>query len=139
MTNKATLNNLIAFVPENDEERTIFDSCKKNVLNEYLQDSKSSWSKGQFYLGGFIKMKPDDEIIMKKIDEVKIMREKSIAENGICNSAEMASVWRTERQLAEIEEIVKKYEEIYKLRVEKELLKIQRLNNDVAYSIIGFI
>jgi len=137
--NNATLNNLIAFVPENDEERTIYDVCKKDVLNEYLVDTKSTWSKGQFYLGGFIKMKPDDEITLKKINEVKIMRDKSIAENGVCNSAEMASVWRSERQLAEIEKIVKKYEEIYKLRVEKELLKIQRLNNDVTSSIVGFI
>ena len=137
--NKATLNNLIEFVPENEEERRIFDSCQKDVLNDYLQDSKSTWSKGQFYLGGFIKMKPDDEITLKTIDEIKIMREKSIAENGICNSAEMASVWRSERQLAEIEKIVKKYEEIYKLRITKELLKIQKLNNDVTSSIVGFI
>jgi hypothetical protein len=119
--NKATLNNLIGFVPENDAEREIFERCKKSVLNEYLEDTKSSWSKGQFYLGGFIKMKPDDEITLKQIDE----REKRYIEyGGPCNSAEMASIWRSERQLAEIEEIVKKYEEIYKLRVEKELLKI---------------
>ena len=39
MNNKATLNNLIAFVPENDAEREIFDSCKKDVLNDYLKDS----------------------------------------------------------------------------------------------------
>jgi hypothetical protein len=140
MNNKATLNNLIAFVPENDAEREIFGSCKKDVLNEYLKDSKSSWSKGQFYLGGFIKMKPDDEITLKQIDEVKIIREQRYIEyGGPCNSAEMASMLRSERQLAEIEEIVKKYEEIYKLRVEKELLKIPRLNNDVTSSIVGFI
>ena len=119
--NKATLNNLIGFVPENDAEREIFERCKKSVLNEYLEDTKSSWSKGQFYLGGFIKMKPDDEITIKKIDEIKIIREQRYIEyGGPCNSAEMASIWRSERQLFEIEEIVKKYEEIYKLRVEKE-------------------
>ena len=138
--NKATLNNLIGFVPENDAEREIFERCKKSVLNEYLEDTKSSWSKGQFYLGGFIKMKPDDEITIKKIDEIKIIREQRYIEyGGPCNSAEMASIWRSERQLAEIEEIVKKYEEIYKLRVEKELLKIQKLNYDVTSSIVGFI
>ena len=138
--NKATLNNLIGFVPENDAEREIFERCKKSVLNEYLEDTKSSWSKGQFYLGGFIKMKPDDEITIKKIDEIKIIREQRYIEyGGPCNSAEMASIWRSERQLAEIEEIVKKYEEIYKLRVEKELLKIQKLNYDVTSSIVAFI
>ena len=140
MTNKATLNNLIAFVPENDEERTIFNNCKKNVLNEYLEDSKSSWAKGQFYLGGFAKMKPDDEITLEKIVEVKQQRERRYIEyGGPCNSLEAASIYRSERQLNEIEGLVKKYEEIYKLRVEKELLKIQRLNNDVTSSIVGFI
>ena len=138
--NKATLNNLIGFVPENDAEREIFERCKKSVLNEYLEDTKSSWSKGQFYLGGFIKMKPDDEITIKKIDEIKIIREQRYIEyGGPCNSAEIASIWKSERQLAEIEEIVKKYEEIYKLRVEKELLKIQKLNYDVTSSIVAFI
>ena len=138
--NKATLNNLIGFVPENDAEREIFDSWRKDVLNDYLQDSKSTWSNGQFYLGGFIKMKPDDEITLKTIDEVKKIRVQRYIEYGYaCNSAETASIWRSERQLAEIEEIVKKYEEIYKLRVEKELLKIQKLNYDVTSSIVAFI
>ncbi len=135
----ATLNKLIEFVPENDAERTIYDVCKKDVINEYLQETKSTWSKGTFYLGGFIKMKPDEEITMNKIDKANDMREKSVAENSICNSAEMASVWRSERQLKEIKEIVKKYEEIYKLRVEIELNKIKGLNNDMSYSIVGFI
>ena len=138
--NKATLNNLIGFVPENDTERAIFDSCRKDVLKDYLEDTKSSWAKGQFYLGGFIKMKPDDEITLKTIDEVKKIRvQRYIEYGGPCNSAEMASIWRSERQLFEIEEILKKYEEIYKLRVEKELLKIQKLNNDVTSSIVDFI
>ena len=135
-----TLNKLIRFVPENDAEREIFGSCKKDVLNEYLEDTKSTWSKGQFYLGGFIKMKPDDEITLKIIDKVKQEREQRYIEyGGPCNSAEIASIWKSERQLAEIEEIVKKYEEIYKLRVEKELLKIQKLNYDVTSSIVAFI
>ena len=138
--NKATLNNLIGFVPENDAEREIFERCRKNVLKDYLEDTKSSWSKGQFYLGGFIKMKPDDEITLKTIDEVKKIRAQRYIEYGYaCNSAETASIWRSERQLFEFEEILKKYEEIYKLRVEKELLKIQKLNYDVTSSIVAFI
>ena len=136
----ATLHNLLEFVPENDEEHAIFDNCKKDVLNEYLKDTNSSWSKGQFYLGGFIQMKPYDEITLKKIDEVKQQREKRYIEyGGPCNSAEMSSIWNSERQLDEIEIIVKKYEEIYKSRVKKELLKIQKLNNDVTSSIVEFI
>ena len=65
-----SLTNLLKFVPQNDKEHAIFDSCKKDVLLEYLIDSRSSWSNGQFYLGGFIKMKPDEELTLKKIDEV---------------------------------------------------------------------
>ena len=138
--NKATLNNLIGFVPENDAEREIFERCRKNVLKDYLEDTKSSWSKGQFYLGGFIKMKPDDEITLKIIDKVKQEREQRYIEyGGPFNSAEIASIWKSERQLREIEILVKKYEEIYKLRVEKELLKIPVLNNDVTTSIVDFI
>lgn len=136
----ATLNKLIAFIPENDVERTIFDSLKKSVLTEYLQDTKSTWAKGQFYLGGFIKMSPDEEITLKQIDQIKIIREKRYIEyGGACNSAEMASMWRSERQMAEIEIIVTKYEEIYKLRVANELNKIQKLNTDVTSSIVDFI
>lgn len=136
----ATLNKLIEFVPENDAERKIFGNCKKDVLNEYLKDTNHSWSKGQFYLGGFIQMKPYDEITLKIIDKVKRERERRYIEyGGPCNSAEAASIWNTERQLSEIEILVKKYEEIYKLRVEKELNKIQKLNNDVTSSIVEFI
>lgn len=136
----ATLNKLIEYVPENDAEREIFGNCKKDVLNEYLQDTNHRWSKGQFYLGGFIQMKPDEEITLKIIDRVKQERERRYIEyGGPCNSAEAASMWNSERQLDEIEILVKKYEEIYKLRVEKELNKIPVLNNDVTSSIMGFI
>ena len=138
MNNKATLNKLIGFVPENDAEREIFGSCKKTVLYEYLQDSKSSWSKGQFYLGGFIEMKPDDEITLKQIYEVKIIRAKMVEEyGGPCNSAEMASIWRSERQLSEIEVLVKIYSEILKYRYLKELEKT-KLNTDVNTVIVSF-
>jgi hypothetical protein len=54
MNNIVTLNKLIAFFPENDEEHTIYDSCKKDVLNEYLKDTNHRWSNGEFYLEGFI-------------------------------------------------------------------------------------
>ena len=135
----ATLNKLIEFTPNDDDERTIFEDCKRDVLNEYLADTKSTWSKGTFYLGGFIKMKPDDEITMKKINEVKITRAKRIDEyGGPCNSAEMDSIWRSERQLSEIEVLVKIYSEIIKYRYLKELEKL-KLDNDVNNVIVSFI
>jgi hypothetical protein len=134
----ATLYKLIEFTPNDDTEREIFESCKKDVLNEYLKDINSSWSKGQFYLGGFIKMKPYDEITLKQIDEVKIIRAKRVEEyGGPCNSAEMGSIWRSERQLAEIEVLVKIYLEILKYRYLKELEKT-KLNTDVNTVIVSF-
>ena len=133
-----TLNKLIRFVPENDAEREIFGNCKKDVLNEYLEDTKSTWSKGQFYLGGFIKMNPDDEITLKKIEEVKIIRDQRYKEyGGPCNSWEAASIWRSERQLDEIELLVKKHSDILKYRYLKELEKT-KLNNDVNNVIVSF-
>ena len=140
MTQKSTitLNILLSFTANDDNERTIFETCKKNVLNEYLTDTKSTWSNGTFYLGGFIKMKPDEEITLKQINEVKIIREKRIEEYGDpCNSWEMASIWRSERQLNEMEEIVKKYLEILKYRYLKELEKTI-LNNDVNNVIVSY-
>ena len=135
-----SLNNLLAFVPQSDKERKIFDTCRNSVLTEYLIDSKSSWAKGKFYLGGFIKMSPDEEITLQKIEEVKQIRDKRSAEyGGPCNSWEAASIYRSERQLCEIETIVKKYTEIYKMRIVDELLKIKMMNNDVTSSIVGFI
>jgi len=137
MTHKGTitLNTLLSFTPNDDNERIYFASCKREVLNEYLEDTKSTWSKGTFYLGGFIKMKPDEEITLKKIDEVKKLRERRVEEyGGPCNSAEMASIWRSERQLNEIEKIVKT--EI-KYRCLKELEKTI-LNNDVNNVIVSY-
>jgi hypothetical protein len=133
-----TLNILLSFIPNDDNERAIFEGCKRDVLNDYLADTKSTWSNGTFYLGGFIKMKPDEEISLKKINEVKIVREKRYKEyGGPCNSAEMASIWRSERQLAEMEEIVKRYSDILKYRYLKELEKT-KLNSDVNMNIVSF-
>jgi hypothetical protein len=134
----ASLNALIEFKSNDNTEREMFESCKRDVLNEYLADTKSTWSKGTFYLGGFIKMKPDEEITLKKIDEVKVTREKRYIEyGGPCNSAEMASIWRSERQLSEIEVLVKIYSEIIKYRYLKELEKT-KLNNDVNNVIVSY-
>ena len=112
---------LIEFVPQNDVEKTIFDSCKKDVLNDYLQDTKSNWFNGMYYLGGFIKMKPDEDITFKKIEEVKKIRTQRYKEDTPTNSAEVGSILRAERQLDNIETILKKYQEIKDLRIEKEL------------------
>ena len=129
-----TLSKLLDFVPQNDAEIAVYNA-NTSVLHTYLDNTKSSWSGGKYYLGGQIELGLDDEITNELIAKAW----KEFGDSYACNSAEMASIWRSERQLGEIETIVKKYIEIYKMRVEDELLKIKSLNNDVASSIVDFI
>lgn len=116
MTNKATLNSLINFVPENEFESEIFN-VNTSVLNKYFKDTKESWSKGKFFLGGQIPMELDEEITFSKINNVREISKQRMNDIGICNSWEMASVYAAERQLNEMEIILTKYHEIYKLRM----------------------
>ena len=91
MTNKATLNSLLIFVPENEIESAIFN-VNKSVLQKYFKDTKQSWSDGKFYLGGQIPIKPNEEITFSKINNVReIQRQKDI-DISYCNSWEMASI-----------------------------------------------
>ena len=132
---KANLISLLEFIPNGDEERNLFNTLKKDVLNEYLADTKSTWSKGTFYLGGQIKMNPDEEITLDKIKEVReISRKRLIEYGGPCNSWEAASIWRSERQLNEIESIIKVYLKIYILRE----LEKTKLNTDVNNIIVSY-
>lgn len=107
---------LINFIPQNDVEKTIFDSCNKDVLNDYLKDTKSNWSNWIFYLGGFIKIKADEDITFKKIEDVKKIREQRYREDTPTNSTEIASILRSEKLLDNIEIILQKYQEIKDLR-----------------------
>ena len=135
---KANLTSLLAFVPNNEIERKIFNNINTQVLTSYFDDTKSTWSNGTFYLGGQIKMNPDEEITLDKIKEVrKISKQREIEYGGACNSWEMASIWRAERQLSEIEVLVKIYSEILKYRYLKELEKT-KLNADVNNVIVSY-
>ena len=140
MTSIITLNTLIDFKPENVKEENIWDSVKNlTVLKEYQVDSKSSWAKGKFWLGGQVPMNLDEEITLKKISNVRNIGIQRFEEYGACNSAEMASVWRSQRQIDEMEKIVEKYMEIYKIRVGDTLIKCTNLNKDTIVGIIGFM
>ena len=140
MSSIISLNTLIAFKPENAKEEEIWASVKNlTVIKEYHDDSKSSWSKGKFWLGGQVKMDLDEEITLKKISNVRDIGIERFKEYGACNSAEMASVWRAQRQTDEMEKIVEKYMEIYKIRLTDELLKCTNLNTDTINGVIGFM
>jgi len=126
---KANLNSLLAFIPNGDEERNLFNTLKKDVLNEYLADTKSTWSNGTFYLGGQIKMAPDEEITIEKIKKVReIDRQRDIEYGGPCNSWEAMSMNNHRNLLGQMEEIINAYTKIMYLRE----LEKTKLNDDVS-------
>jgi len=140
MTSVITLNTLLAFKPANPKEEKIWAGINNfTVLKEYLDTSKSSWAKGKYWLGGQVPMDLDEEITLKKITNVRNIGIQRFEEYGACNSAEMASVWRAQRQIDEIEKIVEKYLQIYKIRVNYQLLKCTKLNTDTIDGIIEFM
>ena len=129
-----TLNQLINFVRQNETE---FIILKETVLQEYFIDTKSTWSGGKYYLGGQIKLDPNDVItdaLVKKVNDMYSDPSKL----DYCNSAEMASIWRATRQMSEMTTIVKRYKEIQKNRIMTELNKT-KLNADVNEMIVSMI
>ena len=137
MTNKATLHSLINFVPKDEFESEIFN-VNKSVLTKYFKDTKESWSKGKFYLGGQIPMDLDEEITFSKIKNVKeIQRQKDI-DIGFCNSWEMANVNASKTELNEMEIILEKYQEIYKFRM-KNILHMTTLKSDLNELIMKYL
>ncbi len=94
----------------------------ETVVAEYMEDTKTTWSKGGYWLGGQVKLMPTDKITDELIERVKqIYVEKS--DYGPANSWEMGSIWRCQRQFAEIETVVKRYREVMRQRVLAELAK----------------
>jgi hypothetical protein len=132
---KANLNTLLSFVPENDIEKNIFNNLNKQVLIYYLGDTKQKYLNGMFYLGGQVKMKPDEEITLDKIKEVReINRKRDIEYGGPCNSWEAASIYSHENRLNQMEDIIKAYTKIMYLRE----LEKTKLNDDVNKTIVSF-
>ncbi len=94
----------------------------ETVVAEYMEDTKNTWSKGGYWLGGQVKLMPTDKITDELIERVKqIYVEKS--DYGPANSWEMGSIWRCQRQFTEIEAVVKRYREVMRQRVCAELAK----------------
>ena len=131
---KATLNTLLNFVPNNDVERKLFDTLNKQVLTSYSIDTKTKYFNYMFYLGGQIKMKPDEEITIEKIKEVReIDRQREIEYGGPCNSWEAMSMNNHRNLLSQMEEIIKTYTKIMYLRE----LEKTKLNDDVTSNIVS--
>jgi hypothetical protein len=104
------------------------------VVKEYIDDTKSSWSKGKYWLGGQIALNPTDKITDEFIEKVQKINDDS--DDYACNMAEMASIWRSKRQFTEIKSIIQKYKDFTKQRVLDELNKT-KLNSDVNNIIIS--
>ena len=113
---KATLNTLLSFVPATDEERQIFDVLPKDILTKNQNDVKSFVFRGNFYLGGQLKMKPDDEITLEKIEEVREISRRKEVEDGYYNSFEANSARYHNNSLSQMEDLVKAYNHIMSLR-----------------------
>jgi len=129
-----TLNQLINFVPQNETE---FIITTETVLQEYLSNIKSLWSGGKYYLGGQIKLDPDDIItdeLMKKVNDIY----SKPYEMYCCNSVEIESMRKSITEMSELTSILKRYKEIQKNRILKELNKT-KLNTDVNEIIIKML
>lgn len=134
---KCTLNNIFNFVPIGEREKILYNLIDKEVLNKYLEDTKNKYCEGKFYLGGQIKMGPDDEITLQKFNEVrKITKQRLIEYGGPCNSWEANSIAESERNLNDAEKIVKCY---YKIGYLRELEKTGKLNTDLNSEITEFL
>ena len=132
---KATLNSLLSFVPDqtNNDEKIMYNKLEKQVLTSY---SESIVRNGSFYLGGQIKMNPDEEITLDKIKEVrKINKRREIEYGKPCNSFEAMSILNSEKLLNQMEEIIKCYLTIMYSRE----LKNIKLNDDADTNIISYL
>jgi hypothetical protein len=89
-------NELVSECPEDPEK----------VIKKYVADSKISYFNGKYYLGGQIKLTPEDIITPEKIQEVKDIRS---TRGGPTNSAEAASIYRSERELETMETLITHY------------------------------
>jgi hypothetical protein len=129
---------LSEFVPQNEAEKAIYNvsESEKSIIQSYLDDSKSSWAKGKYYLGGQLRLNPDDEITPELLQKVRDIQQNS--DGYYCNSFEYGSVLRANNGFNNIEKIIKKYIEIQKLRILNELEKT-KLVSDVNNIIVSYI
>ena len=120
-----SLLDLAIFLPKDDTEVIIVG---ETVVTEYMVYTKEMWTNGNYWLGGQVKLSPTEKITDVLMDKVR----KVNVESGdyACNSWEMASIQRSQRQFAEIIVVVKRYREVMRRRVLAELEKTP-LNADV--------
>ena len=131
-----SLIDLSEFEPQTPEEKKIFENVNRDVVENYLIDTLSTWSNGKYYMGGQIPLKATDPItpaLMKNVQ--KAWKE---SDKYVSNSAEAASVFRAQAQLTKMEILLAKYIEVQKLRIHA-LLETTQLNTDVNNNVVSFL
>jgi hypothetical protein len=95
-----------------EEEQKMFDFDER-VIKRFL----SELDKGTFYLGGQLKMKPNDIINLDSVEKVREIDKKRMIEyGGPCNSFEAASMYQHNQDLIFVENMIKKYNQIMLMR-----------------------
>lgn len=84
-----------------------------NAVKEYVETTKLSWSKGNYWLGGRINLSPTDKITDELCNKVREIYE---IDSFCCNSFEMASVNHCKTLFAEIQIVAQQFREMRKQR-----------------------
>jgi hypothetical protein len=114
-----TIFKLLNFILLNDNEKELFN-FDKNVIDEFKKDL----NKNMFYLGGQIKMKPDEPINLNSIHQVlEINKRRDIEYGGPCNSFEADSILNHLGKLIFIKNMIISYNSIIELREKEDLNK----------------
>ena len=113
---------LASFAPDN------------SAVKEYIENTKSKWSSGNYWLGGQIKLDPNDKITEEIIN--KVQKKYDVEDIYYCNSIEMASIWHSKRQLSEIQKVVEQYRD-HKKKILLTDLNKTILNSDVNNLIVS--
>lgn len=111
-------------MPLNDIEKNLFN-FDKNIIKRLNLDL----DRGDFYLGGQIKMTHNELIDLEsiqKVREINIQRNKEYG--GPCNSWEAASMYKATKELELIENMIIKYNDIMEIREKQELNKSNSSN-----------
>lgn len=118
--NEVSLHMLVRFTPENEIESNIMNEVDwEKVVTELMNYTTKSWSNGCYWLGGQIKMTPEELISLEKIQEARNIGNRRLIElGGPTNSFEAASIEKTRMDLNRIEMVIKNYIEIMKSRIE---------------------
>ena len=104
-----------------------------SAVTEYIETTKSKWSKGNYWLGGHINLSPTDKITDELCNKV---REIYDIDCYYCNNAEMASINNCKTLFAQIQVVAKQFREMMKQRTLDELNKTN-LNQDVNKIIVS--